>query len=42
MPPAEAADDKYHGVNTFDVVTGAQAKPKANAPDLHQGVRRSA
>jgi 1-deoxy-D-xylulose-5-phosphate synthase len=31
-PPAEAADDKYHGVNTFDVVTGAQARPKANAP----------
>jgi 1-deoxy-D-xylulose-5-phosphate synthase len=31
-PPAEASDDKYHGVNTFDVVTGAQAKPKANAP----------
>jgi 1-deoxy-D-xylulose-5-phosphate synthase len=31
-PPAEAADDKYHGVNAFDVVTGAQAKPKANAP----------
>ncbi|MFD2252035.1 1-deoxy-D-xylulose-5-phosphate synthase [Pseudochelatococcus lubricantis] len=30
--PAEAAADKYHGVNTFDVVTGAQAKPKANAP----------
>ncbi len=30
--PAESADDKYHGVNTFDVVTGAQAKPKANAP----------
>ncbi|MCW2573886.1 MAG: 1-deoxy-D-xylulose-5-phosphate synthase, partial [Frankiales bacterium] len=30
--PAEASDDKYHGVNTFDVVTGAQAKPKANAP----------
>ncbi len=30
--PAEAADDKYHGVNAFDVVTGAQAKPKANAP----------
>jgi 1-deoxy-D-xylulose-5-phosphate synthase len=25
--PAEAADDKYHGVATFDVVTGAQAKP---------------
>ena len=30
--PAEAADDKYHGVNAFDVVTGAQAKTKANAP----------
>ncbi len=31
-PPAEASADKYHGVNTFDVVTGAQSKPKANAP----------
>ena len=31
-PPAEAAADKYHGVNTFNVVTGAQVKPKANAP----------
>ncbi len=30
--PAEAAADKYHGVVTFDVVTGAQTKPKANAP----------
>ena len=30
--PAEAADDKYHGVSAFDVVTGAQAKPKSNAP----------
>ena len=30
--PAEASDDKYHGVNKFDVITGAQAKPKANAP----------
>ena len=30
--PAEAAADKYHGVVAFDVVTGAQAKPKANAP----------
>ena len=30
--PAEASDDKYHGVNTFDVVTGAQSKAKANAP----------
>ena len=30
--PAEAASDKYHGVARFDVVTGKQAKPKANAP----------
>jgi 1-deoxy-D-xylulose-5-phosphate synthase len=30
--PAEAATDKYHGVVTFDVVTGAQTKAKANAP----------
>ena len=30
--PAESAADKYHGVVTFDVVTGAQAKAKANAP----------
>ena len=30
--PAEASADKYHGVAKFDVVTGAQAKPKANAP----------
>ncbi len=30
--PAEAASDKYHGVNKFDVITGAQAKPAANAP----------
>ena len=30
--PAEAAEDKYHGVSKFDVVTGAQAKAKANAP----------
>jgi 1-deoxy-D-xylulose-5-phosphate synthase len=30
--PAEASADKYHGVNTFDVVTGTQVKPKANAP----------
>jgi 1-deoxy-D-xylulose-5-phosphate synthase len=31
-PPAEASADKYHGVAKFDVVTGEQAKPKANAP----------
>jgi 1-deoxy-D-xylulose-5-phosphate synthase len=30
--PAEASADKYHGVVTFDMVTGTQAKPKANAP----------
>lgn len=30
--PAEAAADKYHGVVAFDVVTGTQAKAKANAP----------
>ncbi|WP_412051508.1 1-deoxy-D-xylulose-5-phosphate synthase [Hoeflea sp. Naph1] len=30
--PAEAASDKYHGVNRFDVITGAQAKAKPNAP----------
>ena len=31
-PPAEAAADKYHGVNKFDIITGAQAKAKPNAP----------
>ena len=31
-PPAEASDDKYHGVNRFNVITGAQVKPKPNAP----------
>ncbi|NTJ66737.1 1-deoxy-D-xylulose-5-phosphate synthase [Agrobacterium rhizogenes] len=30
--PAEAAADKYHGVNKFDVITGAQTKVKPNAP----------
>ncbi len=30
--PAEATKDKYHAVNTFDVVTGKQVKPKPNAP----------
>jgi 1-deoxy-D-xylulose-5-phosphate synthase len=30
--PAEASDDRYHGVNKFDVATGQQIKPKANAP----------
>ena len=31
-PPAEDAADKYHGVNKFNVITGAQVKPKPNAP----------
>jgi len=30
--PAEASDDKYHGVVKFDVATGKQAKAKPNAP----------
>lgn len=30
--PAEASDDKYHGVNKFNVITGAQVKAKPNAP----------
>src|SRR3954454_2285923 len=30
--PAEASADKYHGVVPFDVITGTQAKAKANAP----------
>ncbi|MGN6550042.1 MAG: 1-deoxy-D-xylulose-5-phosphate synthase [Pararhizobium sp.] len=30
--PAEAAADKYHGVSKFDVITGAQAAAKPNAP----------
>ncbi len=30
--PAEASDDKYHGVAKFNVVTGAQIKSSPNAP----------
>ncbi|WP_321499093.1 1-deoxy-D-xylulose-5-phosphate synthase [Breoghania sp.] len=30
--PAESSSDKYHGVARFDVITGKQAKPVANAP----------
>ncbi|MES2302169.1 MAG: 1-deoxy-D-xylulose-5-phosphate synthase [Pseudomonadota bacterium] len=30
--PAEAAADKYHGVQKFDVITGEQVKAKASAP----------
>jgi len=31
--PAEAADDKYHGVAKFNVVTGEQQKKKAASPN---------
>jgi 1-deoxy-D-xylulose-5-phosphate synthase len=34
--PAEAASDKYHGVARFNVITGEQVKPKANAPSYTQ------
>jgi 1-deoxy-D-xylulose-5-phosphate synthase len=34
--PAEASADKYHGVATFDIATGAQAKTKARAPSFTQ------
>jgi 1-deoxy-D-xylulose-5-phosphate synthase len=30
--PAEASADKYHGVNRFNVITGAQLSAKPNAP----------
>ena len=30
--PAEQSADKYHGVAKFDIVTGAQDKPKPTAP----------
>ena len=30
--PAESSADKYHGVNKFNVITGAQTKPVSNAP----------
>ena len=30
--PAEASEDKYHGVVKFDVATGKQVKAKPNAP----------
>ena len=30
--PAEAANDKYHGVTTFDIATGAQKKSASAAP----------
>ncbi|MBC6496894.1 MAG: 1-deoxy-D-xylulose-5-phosphate synthase [Alphaproteobacteria bacterium GM7ARS4] len=30
--PAEASDDKYHGVNKFDVITGKQQKSSSTIP----------
>ena len=41
-PPAEASDDKYHGVNRFNVITGEQVKRQAERAELHQGVRARA
>src|SRR5438445_8138233 len=38
--PAEEAADKYHGVNKFDIITGAQAKAPANAPSYTKVFRR--
>ena len=35
--PAEAADDKYHGVQKFDVITGEQKK-SAGGPPAYQNV----
>jgi 1-deoxy-D-xylulose-5-phosphate synthase len=32
FPPAEKAEDKYHGVGKFDVVTGEQIKAGGNVP----------
>ncbi|MET0597420.1 MAG: 1-deoxy-D-xylulose-5-phosphate synthase [Mesorhizobium sp.] len=39
--PAEASADKYHGVNKFDVITGAQAKASANAPSYTRAFAES-
>ena len=36
--PAENAQDKYHGVVKFDVVTGVQAKPAAAGPPSYTKV----
>ena len=38
--PAEASDDRYHGVVKFDVATGKQSQGQVERPLLHQGVRR--
>ncbi len=34
--PAENAADKYHGVQKFDVITGAQVKSQSNAPQYQK------
>jgi 1-deoxy-D-xylulose-5-phosphate synthase len=39
--PAEASDDKYHGVNRFNVITGAQVAAKSNAPSYTKVFGRS-
>jgi 1-deoxy-D-xylulose-5-phosphate synthase len=39
--PAEASDDKYHGVNRFNVITGAQVASKPNAPSYTKVFARS-
>ncbi|WP_445785082.1 1-deoxy-D-xylulose-5-phosphate synthase [Sphingorhabdus sp.] len=36
--PAEAADDKYHGVVKFDVITGKQEKGPGGGPPPYQNV----
>ena len=36
--PAEAADDKYHGVAKFDVVSGKQDKGPGGGPPAYQNV----
>ena len=41
-PPAEASDDKYHGVNRFNVITGAQVEAQAQRAELHARVRATA
>lgn len=35
-PPAEAAQDKYHGVSSFDIATGIQKKSSSNIPSYTQ------
>ncbi len=40
--PAEAAADKYHGVQKFDVVSGVQAKAEPGPAFLYRRVRQGA